>query len=279
MAHRAAVERVAGNGTWCCVCCAGTSRWTVRSPSTARGGGLSPGGVRKASGALAGSFRAQLEGAGRCAAGRRTRCRQAIDHWRLSMRERTVAATRARSRRSVARPVSGDAEVATMPARQATSATTGRRYGLKRVCRRLQWERSAPALYARRARSPSSTPSAPYLLWTSGPPPNPRPKTGAASRSTFTIIRAVGWRSCWRPSPAYGAVDLARSPFQVHQVAQGHAPSVHARLRILDGVRRQQQHLPTRVRTGDASSTARSLPRQGRLAYNCRTVSAAQTPS
>ena len=31
-----------------------------------------------------------------------------------------------------------------------TSATTGRRYGLKRVCR--TWERSRSALYARRAR-------------------------------------------------------------------------------------------------------------------------------
>ena len=33
---------------------------------------------------------------------------------------------------------------------RATSATTGRRYGLKRVCR--TWERSRSALYARRAR-------------------------------------------------------------------------------------------------------------------------------
>ncbi len=32
-----------------------------------------------------------------------------------------------------------------------TSATTGRRYGLKRVCR--MWERSRSALYARRARA------------------------------------------------------------------------------------------------------------------------------
>ena len=31
-----------------------------------------------------------------------------------------------------------------------TSATTGRRYGLERVCR--TWERSRSALYARRAR-------------------------------------------------------------------------------------------------------------------------------
>ena len=33
---------------------------------------------------------------------------------------------------------------------RATSATTGRRYGLRRVCR--TWERSRSALYARRAR-------------------------------------------------------------------------------------------------------------------------------
>ena len=43
-----------------------------------------------------------------------------------------------------------------------TSATTGRRYGLERVCR--TWERSRSALYARRAlQSPSGLPP---------PPPN-----------------------------------------------------------------------------------------------------------
>ena len=47
--------------------------------------------------------------------------------------------------RSGASPPVGDAEVATMSA--TTSATTGRRYGLERVCR--TWERSRSALYAR----------------------------------------------------------------------------------------------------------------------------------
>ena len=50
-----------------------------------------------------------------------------------------------------------------------TSATTGQRYGLERVCR--TWERSRSALYARRARAycprTRSTPSDGLILrWT-----------------------------------------------------------------------------------------------------------------
>ena len=55
---------------------------------------------------------------------------------------------RERARCSGVSPPFSDAEVATMC--RATSATTGRRYGLKRVCG--TWERSRSALYARRAR-------------------------------------------------------------------------------------------------------------------------------
>ena len=63
---------------------------------------------------------------------------------------------------------------------RATSATTGRRYGLKRVCR--TWERSRSALYARRAclRRPERG---------DGP--------GAAGRRPHCRMR-----SCWRPFAA-----------------------------------------------------------------------------
>ena len=78
-----------------------------------------------------------------------------------------------------------------------TSATSGRRYGLERVCR--LWERSRSALYAR------------------GAGPGRRGPTPALSDAQ--LLAAI--RS-----------DLARSPFQ----GEGHR-KVHARPRILDGVR------------------------------------------
>ena len=89
---------------------------------------------------------------------------------------------------------------------QTTSATTGRRYGLERVCR--TWERSRSALYARRARlqRPASA-------------EGPRRRGPTPALSDAQLLAAI--RS-----------DLARSPFQ----GEGHR-KVHARLRILDGVR------------------------------------------
>ena len=89
---------------------------------------------------------------------------------------------------------------------RATSATTGRRYGLKRVCG--TWERSRAALYARRAclRRPER-----------GDGPGRRGPTPALSDAQ--LLAAI--RS-----------DLARSPFQ----GEGHR-KVHARLRILDRIR------------------------------------------
>ena len=89
---------------------------------------------------------------------------------------------------------------------RATSATTGRRYGLKRVCR--TWERSRSALYARRAclRRPERGDG----LGRRGPTP---------ALSDAQLLAAI--RS-----------DLARSPFQ----GEGHR-KVHARLRILDRIR------------------------------------------
>ena len=87
-----------------------------------------------------------------------------------------------------------------------TSATTGRRYGLKRVCR--TWERSRSALYARRARAQCRK---------RGDGPARRGPTPALSDAQ--LLAAI--RS-----------DLARSPFQ----GEGHR-KVHARLRILDNIR------------------------------------------
>ena len=89
---------------------------------------------------------------------------------------------------------------------QTTSATTGRRYGLERVCR--LWEQSRSALYARRARLQRSA---------SADSPCRRGPTPALSDAQ--LLAAI-------------RNDLARSPFQ----GEGHR-KVHARLRILDGVR------------------------------------------
>ena len=87
-----------------------------------------------------------------------------------------------------------------------TSATTGRRYGLERVCR--TWEQSRSALYARRARVRRPE---------RGAGPGRRGPTPALSDAQ--LLAAI--RS-----------DLVRSPFQ----GEGHR-KVHARLRILDDIR------------------------------------------
>ena len=87
-----------------------------------------------------------------------------------------------------------------------TSATTGRRYGVERVCR--TWERSRAALYARRAR---------VRCPERGAGPGRRGPTPALSDAQ--LLAAI--RS-----------DLARSPFQ----GEDHR-KVHARLRILDDIR------------------------------------------
>ena len=111
---------------------------------------------------------------------------------------------RERARASERRLPISDAEVATMSA--TTSATTGRRYGLERVCR--TWERSRSALYARRARVRRPE---------RGDGPGRRGPTPALSDAQ--LLAAI--RS-----------DLVRSPFQ----GEGHR-KVHARLRILDDIR------------------------------------------
>ena len=96
------------------------------------------------------------------------------------------------------------AKVAAMSA--ATSAATGRRYGIQRVCQ--AWERSRAALYARRTRAQSRR---------LGAAPGRRgPKPTLSDEQLLAAIRT----------------DLVRSPFQ----CEGHR-KVRARLRILDRIR------------------------------------------
>ena len=89
---------------------------------------------------------------------------------------------------------------------ETTSEATGRRYGIQRVC--TAWERSRSALYARQASEQKRQ---------GGEKParrGPRPKV-----SDEKLLEAI-------------RTDLERSPFQ----GEGHR-KVHARLRILDGIR------------------------------------------
>ena len=102
-----------------------------------------------------------------------------------------------------AAPPFGDAEVATMSA--TTSAATRRCFGIQRVCQ--VWERSRSALYARRARAHHRLGGGPARR---GPAPR---------QSDAQLLAAI-------------RTGLARSPFH----GEGHR-KVHARLRILDGIR------------------------------------------
>ncbi len=89
---------------------------------------------------------------------------------------------------------------------ETISEATDRQYGMQRVCR--VWERSRSALYARRSQRQKRQ---------SGEEPKrrgPRPKV-----SDEKLLEAI-------------QADLARSPWN----GEGHR-KVHARLRILDGVR------------------------------------------
>ena len=146
-------------------------------------------------------------------------------HWGAVDGERAAAG--AGSGRG-APPPFADAEVAAMSA--TTSATTGRRYGLQRVCR--AWERSRSALYARRAQAERRR---------QGDVPARRgPKPLLSDEQLLAAIRA----------------DLARSPFQ----GEGHR-KVHARLRLLDGIRVAQTQVLRVMRTQGLLSPHRG--RQG----------------
>ena len=86
------------------------------------------------------------------------------------------------------------------------SEATGRPYGIQRVCQ--AWERSRSALYARQTREQQRH---------KGEEPARRGPTPTVSDAT--LLEAI-------------QADLDRSPFQ----GEGHR-KVHARLRILDGIR------------------------------------------
>ena len=86
-----------------------------------------------------------------------------------------------------------------------TSATTGRHYGLQRVCR--AWERARSALYARRTQAERRRQG-----------DGPARRGPQPLRSDEQLLAAI-------------RTDLARSPFQ----GEGHR-KVHARLRIVDGI-------------------------------------------
>ena len=113
---------------------------------------------------------------------------------------------------------------------RATFATTGRRYGLKRVCR--TWERSRSALYARRARSQ-----------------RPKRGDGPGRRGPTPTLSDAQLLAAIR-------TDLARSPFQ----GEGHR-KVHARLRILDRIRVSRTRVLRVMRTQGLPS-----PHRGRQA-------------
>jgi len=87
-----------------------------------------------------------------------------------------------------------------------TSEATGRCYGIRRVCQ--AWERSRSALYTRRTRAQARA---------AGAVPARRGPTPTVSDAM--LLEAI-------------QADLDRSPFQ----GEGHR-KVHARLRILDGIR------------------------------------------
>ena len=114
-----------------------------------------------------------------------------------------------------------------------TSATTGRRYGLKRVCR--TWERSRSALYARRARLQR--------------PARRGPTPALSDAQLLAAIRT----------------DLARSPFQ----GEGHR-KVHARRRILDRIRVSRTQVLRVMRTQGLLSPHRG--RQGEMKVHEGTI-------
>ena len=113
-----------------------------------------------------------------------------------------------------------------------TSATTGRRYGLKRVCR--TWERSHSAFYARRARLR-----------------RPERGDGQGRRGPTPALSDVQLLAAIRS-------DLARSQFQ----GEGHR-KVHARLRILDDIRVSRTRVLRVMRAQGLLSTHRG--RQGEM--------------
>ena len=122
-------------------------------------------------------------------------------NWPLRHGERAVA--RAGPDGGAAPPFT-DAEVAALSA--TTSAATGRRYGIQRVCQ--AWDRARASLYARQTRE--------HQRQEGQEPARRGPKPTVSDAQLLAAIHT----------------DLARSPFR----GEGHR-KVHARLRIMDGIR------------------------------------------
>jgi len=114
---------------------------------------------------------------------------------------------------------------------EVTSESTGKRYGVQRVCR--AWERARSSLYERRQRAEKRQPGATPARR------GPRPK-----HSDEALLAAI-------------QADLERSPFQ----GEGHR-KVHARLRILDGIRVSRKRVLRVMRENTLLSPHRL--RQGR---------------
>jgi len=112
---------------------------------------------------------------------------------------------------------------------EATSESTGKRYGLQRVCR--AWERARSSVYARRERVERPRNAEPLARR------GPRPK-----HSDEALLAAI-------------EADLERSPFQ----GEGHR-KVHARLRILDGIRVARKRVLRVMRENSLLSPHRVRP-------------------
>jgi len=122
---------------------------------------------------------------------------------------------------------------------EATSEATGLRYGLQRVCK--AWERSRSALYARRTSTRKRQ---------GGVEPSRRgPKPKVSDEKLLEAIRS----------------DLERSPFQ----GEGHR-KVHARLRILDGIRVARKRVLRVMRENRLLSPHRG--RQGQATVHDREI-------
>ena len=117
------------------------------------------------------------------------------------------------------------------------SEATGRPYGIQRVCQ--AWERSRSALYARQTREQQRHKGA-----------EPARRGPTPTVSDATLLEAI-------------QADLDRSPFQ----GEGHR-KVHARLRILDGIRVARTRVLRVMRAHKLLSPHRG--RQGAAAGACR---------
>jgi transposase InsO family protein len=113
------------------------------------------------------------------------------------------------------------------------SATTGRRYGVERVC--AAWDVPRSSFYARRAQPKAAMMAAP-------PRRGPRPLT--SDEQLLASIRA----------------DLRRTPF----VGEGHR-KVWARLRVLDGLRVGRKRVLRLMREHQLLSPHRPLPGEPKL--------------